>query len=153
MSLDNSELITRFLDQNLKLAELCATLAKSEQERAHIDKQILDRLEEISERQQRSEERVLQLEERLYGSANRDQGLVGQVQTVEEEVKEIDLADLKTEVKSLKTQVGILWGAAIFLAVAIAGKFIDWFLKTSPESAQMLGSVVYHFASILDILP
>lgn len=153
MSIDSNELLVKFLDQNLKLAELCSTLAKSEQERTHIDKQILDRLEEIAERQQRAEERVLQLEERLYGSANRDQGLVGQVQNVQDEVKEMDTNQLIADVKSLKMQVGILWAAAIFLTVAMAAKVIDWLFKTSPESAQMLGTLVYHFASILDILP
>ena len=162
MSDKNDSLIVyeKFLEQAGKFADLCNKQANSEQERIryeqdrlNVDRQILERLDDISAKQESFDKRVTNLENRLYGSADRDTGLVSQLKQVENNIshfaghkKTVD--DLEKEIDASKFQIKLMWGALTLVASTVIVKLINLVFNSMPEVGYKMGTLVYHFASM-----
>ena len=150
----------KFLEQAGKFADLCNKQASAEQERIryeqdrlNVDRQILERLDDISAKQESFDKRVTNLENRLYGSAERDTGLVSQLKQVEANVSHFSdnqktIADLQKEIESSKFQIKLMWGALTLVASTVIVKLINLVFNSMPEVGYKMGTLVYHFASI-----
>jgi hypothetical protein len=151
----------KFLEQAGKFADLCNKQAVAEQERIryeqdrlNVDRQILERLDDISAKQESFDKRVTNLENRLYGSVDRDTGLVSQIKQVETDVSRFSehqktVVDLQKEIDASKFQIKLMWGALTLVASTVIVKLINLVFNAMPDVGHKMGTLVYHFASML----